>query len=226
MSRNFIPHMEILPSEQIELWPHLGAAHLFGMVLYGGTAVSLRLGHRSSVDFDFFTANPLDKSALHDHFPFIPASKVLQETENTYTVLVSPHKGKKEHVKISFFGTIHIGRVGEPAWTEDGVLQVASLEDLMATKLKVLLQRVEAKDYMDISAMIKAGVSLDRGLAAAWRMYGRSFQPSECLKAMVYFEGGDLNALEMNTKNELIEAVSRVRDLPHVDLLSKELTCF
>lgn len=45
-------------------------------------------------------------------------------------------------------------RMGEPSLTEDGVLQVASFDDLMATKLKVLLQRAEARDYRDIAAMI------------------------------------------------------------------------
>jgi hypothetical protein len=53
----------------------------------------------------------------------------------------------------------------------------------MSTKLKVLLQRVEAKDYIDIAAMTGAGVSLAKGLASAKLMYGHSFQPSECLKA-------------------------------------------
>ena len=40
--------------------------------------------------------------------------------------------------------------------------------------------------------MIDAGISLKHGLAAARLMYGQAFQPSESLKAMVYFEGGDL----------------------------------
>ena len=35
---------------------------------------------------------------------------------------------------MSFFGTISFGRVGEPGLTDDGVLQVACLDDLMAMK--------------------------------------------------------------------------------------------
>jgi hypothetical protein len=51
----FLPtHMEILPPAQ-----------RLGFVLYGGTAIALRLGHRSSVDFDFFTADPLKKNLRH-----------------------------------------------------------------------------------------------------------------------------------------------------------------
>jgi Nucleotidyl transferase AbiEii toxin, Type IV TA system len=215
--------MGILPPEQTRLWAKLAAVNQFGMVLYGGTALALRLGHRTSVDFDFFTEKLLDKPKLHNSLPFIANSTVLQDTENTYTVLVPPVGNAPGYVKVSFFGMIRFGRVGMPSWTEDGVMQVASLDDLMATKLKVLLQRVEAKDYIDIAAMVNAGVSLEKGLASAKRMYGQSFQPSESLKAMVYFKGGDLASLAVETKNILIEAVSRVRDLPSVDLISSHL---
>lgn len=102
--------------------------------------------------------------------------------------------------RVAFFGTIDNGRVGEPQLTCDIVMQVASLDDLMATKAKVILQRVEAKDYKDIAAMAKAGVSIAKGLASARKMYGPSFQPSESLKAMVYFEGGDLHTLNQDEK--------------------------
>lgn len=123
----------------------------------------------------------------------------------------------------SFFGTIGFGRVAPPEFTDDGVLQVAALDDLMATKVKVILQRIEAKDYRDIAAMVKAGVSLAKGLASAREMYGPNFQPSESLKAMVYFEGGDLHTLAPEEKNILIDAVCAIRDLPQVAIGSREL---
>lgn len=223
MSSLMRPRMDVLPPAQKRLWRDLGAATKLGMVLYGGTAIALHLGHRASVDFDLFTNNSLDKDALRGHFPFLSISTVLQEAANTYTVLVPYGETSESHVKVSFFGEIKIGRVGSPSCTEDGLLQVASLDDLMATKVKVMLQRVEAKDYIDIAAMIKAGVSLAKGLAAARAMYGQSFQPSESLKAMVYFEGGDLATLTADTKNILIAAASAVRDLPHVEILSRDL---
>jgi hypothetical protein len=55
-------------------------------------------------------------------------------------------------------------------------------------------------------------------------MYGRSFQPSESLKAMVYFEGGDLHTLMQSEKEGLIVAASAVRDLPAVEIVSRELS--
>jgi hypothetical protein len=192
-------------------------------VLYGGTAIALRIGHRFSVDFDFFTEKPLEKERLLEALPFIRHSTVIQDSFDTLTVLVSFEATENEYVKVSFFGRISYGRVGKPERTEDGVLQVASLDDLMATKVKVILQRIQAKDYMDIAAMVRVGVSLEKGLAAAREMFGTNFQPSECLKAMVYFEGGDLHTLSSEVKKTMIEAVKTVRRLPPAVLSSHEL---
>lgn len=61
MTGLFKPRMEILPSAQQRLWPELRPAAELGFALYGGTAIALRLGHRHSVDFDFFSEKPLDR---------------------------------------------------------------------------------------------------------------------------------------------------------------------
>ena len=223
MTARFKPHMEILPPAQQRLWPELRPAADLGFALYGGTAIALRLGHRTSVDFDFFSEKPLDRAAIQAAFPFVVKSTVLQDQQNTLTVNVASADSANEFVKVSFFGTIGFGRVGEPDVTEDGVLHVASLDDLMATKAKVILQRAEAKDYRDIAALVSAGVSLSRGLAAARLLFGLSFQPSESLKAMVYFEDGDLSSLTNGEKSCLIKAASAVRDLPQVEILHRQL---
>lgn len=49
MSGTFKPRLEILPPGQQRLWPELKPASLLGFVLYGGTAIALRLGHRLSL---------------------------------------------------------------------------------------------------------------------------------------------------------------------------------
>jgi hypothetical protein len=223
MMRIFQPRLETLPAGQQQVWTRLRPAALLGFALYGGTAIALRLGHRTSVDFDFFSDRPLDREAMRDAFPFLARGTVVQDREDSLTVLVACNDSQHEQVKVSFFGEIDFGRVGEPDLTEDGVLQVASLDDLMATKLKVIL-RVEAKDYRDVAAMLNAGVSLSRGLAAARAMYGPSFQPFESAKALVYFQGGDLHTLTDRERSDIVEAVSAVRDLPQVAVLSRQLT--
>jgi predicted nucleotidyltransferase component of viral defense system len=213
---------EILPNEQKLLWHQLQPVAKLGFVLYGGTAVALRLGHRVSVDFDFFSSKELNRKEIVQAFPFIPQSTVLQDEPNSLSLLVCP-EGKNSSVKISFFGAIKYGRVGVPDITDDGVLQVASLDDLMSTKVKVILQRAEAKDYRDIAEMIRAECSLSKGLAAAQVFYGRNFQPSESLKALTYFKDGDLQTLNNADKNTLVSAVSAVGALPKVELISDQL---
>ncbi|MBK8284458.1 MAG: nucleotidyl transferase AbiEii/AbiGii toxin family protein [Ahniella sp.] len=209
----FTPRRDILPPAQNLLWPELRNAAALGFVLYGGTAIALRLGHRQSVDFDFFAKRPLDRDAMREALPFLSTATVIQDEPRSFTVLV-PFPGEEEsHVKISFFGGIHVDRIREPDWTDDGNLLVASLDDLMATKLKVILQRVEAKDYQDVAAMIAAGVNLGTGLSASRQLYGNTFQASEAIKALVYFEGGDLSSLSDSDRQTLIRAATEVRTL-------------
>ncbi len=221
---NFKPCWDILPTAQRRLWPQLGKAADLGFVLYGGTAIALRLGHRTSVDFDFFSEKPVDRDAIKSAFPFMARATSLLDKGDTWSVLVPCGDSERDGVHLSFFGSIGFGRVGQPDVSEDSILQVASLEDLMATKVKVVLQRAEAKDYRDIAAMINAGVSLAHGLATARLIFGSTFQPSESLKALVYFEDGDLHTLTATEKNGLIGAVTSVGDLPEVALLSRQLT--
>lgn len=71
MSATFIPHLEILPLAQRQLWQQLRGALGLGFVLYGGTAIALRLGHRQSVDFDFFCKAPLNHDAIRAALPFL-----------------------------------------------------------------------------------------------------------------------------------------------------------
>lgn len=213
--------MNVLPPSQKRLW---GDTASLGFVLYGGTAIALRLGHRISVDFNLFSEKPLDRTTIKNAFPFMKKAITLQEQDNTWVVLVPYGDNNRDSVKVSFFGNIRFGRVGDPNFTDDGILQVASFDDLMATKVKVILQRAEAKDYRDIAAMINAGVNLPFGLASARLLYGVNFQPSESLKALVYFHDGDLDSLSFSEKNTLIDTVKIIRELPHVTLRSKSLT--
>lgn len=218
---NFEPHWEVLPPEQREIWPQLVASFSMGFVLYGGTAVALRLGHRTSVDFDFFTEKPLDHENLERGFPFLGRSRILQDRKDTLTVLAPAGKGS---VKVSFFGGIDIGRAGTPDRTPDGVAEVASLLDLLATKLKVMLQRIEAKDYRDVAAILRTDVGLDEGLAAASALYGFSFQPSEAVKALTCFDGGDLAILPQADKELLTRAAANVGRTPVAEAVSHFLS--
>ncbi len=207
------PRLDVLPAAQRALWPELAALPR-GFVLYGGTALALRLGHRASVDFDFFAHEPLDHRALERALPWLREGEALQEEANARTVLVRAGGGS---VKVSLFGNIAFGRVGEPEVTEDGALRVASLVDLGGTKVKALLQRVEAKDYLDVAALLDAGVPIEEILGAARALFGPSFNPLIAQKTLAYFEGGDLASLPEDVKRKLTAHATRdveVRALP------------
>ena len=53
MTSSFAPRLDVLPEPQQRLWYKLGGIPA-EFALYGGTAIALHLGHRQSVDFDFF----------------------------------------------------------------------------------------------------------------------------------------------------------------------------
>jgi hypothetical protein len=218
----FIPHFEILPAPQREIWDALSPMKHLGFCLYGGTAIALQLGHRASVDFDFFSEIALDsamESQMIEALPVLSDSDILQKEVNTRTFRTPCG------VKLSFFGGINFGRVGNPLLTEDGVMIVASVEDLLATKLAVILQRVEYKDYKDIAAILESGISLIEGLGAARALYGRQFPPSESVRALTYFHGGDLSLLSEKDKKVLRQAVEKldIRRLPERLIVSEKL---
>lgn len=77
--------------------------------MYGGTAVALRLGHRASVDFDFFTEKPLDRTKIQSTFLFMERSTVLQDLPDTLSVLVPSLATHGRHVKLSFFASLGMG---------------------------------------------------------------------------------------------------------------------
>lgn len=211
------PRLETLPGPQRALWADLvGVPRHY--VLYGGTALALRLGHRQSVDFDFFSHEALDPREL-DAIPWLRDATTLQEAPNTRTVLVE----RGGPVKLSFFGAITFGRIGEPEATTDGILRVASALDLGGTKIKALLQRVEAKDYRDIDALIASGVPLSRILGAGRALFGESFNPLVARKALSYFEGGDLELLDHALRERLTAAATRDLDADDLALSSARL---
>ena len=218
MLARFDPQIKILPKAQQELWSLLKPASSLSFVLYGGTAVALHLGHRISIDFDFFRSESLDKKELEISLPFVERATVIQEGNDTLVVSVAMPSWL---VKVSFFGGMKLGRVNDPLQTQDEVLIVASLEDLLATKLKAIIDRAEAKDYRDIAEMISSGVSLDRGLAAFSEMFKRDVALP--LKAIGFFKDGDLPSLSENDRQLLRNARDGVEDIPRLQLTSRLL---
>jgi Nucleotidyl transferase AbiEii toxin, Type IV TA system len=134
---------------------------------------------------------------------------VIQREPNTLTCLIE----RGGAIKLLFFGLPNLGRIRDPLVCFDNRLHVAALDDLAATKVAVIQARAEAKDYVDIDALITAGVALPRALAAAKLIYGKQFAPTPSLKALTYFNDGDLPALPADVKRRLAMASAAVDPL-------------
>jgi hypothetical protein len=85
--------------------------------------------------------------------------------------------------------------------------------------------RPERKDYLDLDVlMTKGGITLPMALTAAQALYGASFNPQITLKALSYFEDGNLQKLPEDAKARLATAARDVDldQLPSLDHLIRE----
>jgi hypothetical protein len=182
------PKLDALPRAQRTLWPELASVPE-EFTLYGGTALALHLGHRTSVDFDFFSNTSFDPERLAGQLRWLHEAERIQVAPNTLTCRVD----REGPVLVSFFGDLGIGRVQSPAIAGDTGLRVASLLDIAGTKAAVVQKGAEAKDYLDIDALLLAGLRLADILSAGKTVYGDRFNPLITLKALSYF--GDVPAV-------------------------------
>lgn len=204
-AQRFAPKLEILPPAQRRLWEELKHTPK-DFVLYGGTALALRLAHRTSEDFDFFSNHSFAPDSLRKAIPYLHQAEMSQFEANTLTAIVD----RSGPVKVSFFGGLALNRIQDPDVTLDSGIQVASLLDIAATKLATIQQRAQARDYQDIAAIMIAKITLSDALAAAAAVYGKQFNGALSLKALTYFADGDLPQLSSDTREQLRTLAAQV----------------
>lgn len=111
--------------------------------LAGGTSLALRLGHRLSLDLDFFTPAHFDPATLAQDLGF-GAESITGQAEGTLQLRVKT-------VKVEFL------RHAYPKLAEDDVIQnvrMWSLQDVAAMKLNAISNRGSKKDFYDIAALL------------------------------------------------------------------------
>jgi hypothetical protein len=200
------PKLNVLPESQQLLWKSLVSTPA-DFVLYGGTALALRLGHRQSVDFDFFSSRAFQPMLLARSVPYLNGQTITQQAVDTLSCEVLTAGGP---VKISFFGGISLGQIETPDTVDFNGIAVACNKDIFGMKCGTVPQRNETKDYLDIHALIvEGGISLSRGIAAAAAIYGNQYNPVLTLQALVYFK--DLSEpLSEDVRKNLVSAVKSV----------------
>lgn len=213
MPDRFSPRLDILPAPQQRLWPELAATPGHFTL---GTAIALRLGHRPSVDFDFFSPLSFEPRALLQELPYSQGAIIAQEAPNTLTVPLD----RGGPVQLSFFGGVDLGQVAASDVAEGIGLKTASLVDLAGVKIALVTQRAEVRDYLDIHALLtKAKISLPTMLAAGAIVYGAEFSPLQSLKAISYHDDLPGPALTADARRDLIAAV-RATDLAKLPVLN------
>ena len=208
----FIPDLAILPPSQLRLWPELDATPEY-FTLYGGTALALRLGHRVSIDFDFFSNRSFDPDELAASIPYLKGAERVRVSANTLTCRVE----RGGPVLVSFFGGLGFGQVSPREQVQGRLLYVASLPDIAGTKVAVVQKRAEEKDYLDVDVLLQHGINLPTALAAGTVVYGRSFNPMITLKALSFYD--DLPTLPGDVRKRLRAAVDAV-DLFNLPVLT------
>ena len=154
--------------------------------LAGGTAVAVHLGHRVSLDLDFFSVRPdVDLDAVRDSIrrTFAEASTVAQ-TDAAVQLLCDG--APIDLVRYPYPPLRSIER------TSDG-LAVASLLDLAAMKLGALSRRGLRRDFWDLAEIVRrGGVSLEEACQAYRDRYGvAEADLYHVLRALTWFEDAE-----------------------------------
>jgi hypothetical protein len=151
--------------------------------LAGGTGLALQLGHRRSVDFDWFTETALNdplrlaREIQDDGVPL----RVDQTERGTL-------HGRVSGVRVSFI-EYRYPLLTEPLRLPGVPVPLASIEDIACMKLSAVTQRGARKDFVDLHAI---GQRLR--LPEMLRLYQKKFglrDVGPVLMALTYFDDAD-----------------------------------
>lgn len=178
-------HPEVMPPAQQEVLRKAGGvATESGFYLAGGTAIAIWLGHRESIDLDWFTGNgiedPLNLAAtLRTGGLSLDVSGVAQGTLH----------GSAEGVKLSFLEYRYPLLRPSTAWPEYGC-ELASLEDLACMKLSAIGSRGAKKDFIDLYALGTTRFTLAQMLDFYQQKFGTT-DLLHVLSSLAYFDDAE-----------------------------------
>ena len=178
----------VLPSAQKRILKLLSSENerlaKSGFYLAGGTALALQLGHRRSVDFDFFSQEKAQTEKVLKWLQYFPHFLIRSSDADTL-------HAQAMGVKLSFLSHYRY-KLGKPVLNEQGI-RLASIEDIGAMKLLAITHRATARDYIDLAAIISKRISLSDLLSFGKKKFGARFNPLISLRAAVAFEDVDMD---------------------------------
>ena len=156
------------------VWPLLAAAvEDIGGSLFGGTALAIHLRHRQSFDLDYMTDEPFETAEVAEKLLVAAsgAARILRQDREGLHVVVGGVAVEVFRAPERGYNPGHVRTLETPT-VIDG-LRVASLPDLLASKLDVLLYRRKLRDYIDLTAIdAQSPYSLEDGLLLHMARYG------------------------------------------------------
>jgi hypothetical protein len=173
-------HLSILDTARKDILHLLKEFSSDGFYLAGGTGLALQIGHRDSIDFDFFMQGDFDTEVLVRKIIAVFASHtvlVTQQEKNTVSCLIDGS------ISLSFFGYAY--DTCEPL-VETEFFSIASLIDIGCMKCAAITSRSLEKDYVDLYFLLQI-FSLETLLAHCTEKYP-TLDTSLILKSLVYFD--------------------------------------
>ncbi len=202
--------LNILPEEQLSLFETLSTQPFIeDFYLAGGTCLALQIGHRRSVDFDFFIPADFDTSVIVDKLTEIGSYQRESEERNTIN-------GSLNGVRISFFG-YRYGIIDEFKIFNN--IRLAGLKDIAAMKLEAIAGRGSRKDFVDIFFLLQR-FTLDEIFVFHQEKYGSGLSNQyHLLKSLVYFVDAESEAMPVmikplrwtDVKNRIISCTRKFR---------------
>jgi Nucleotidyl transferase AbiEii toxin, Type IV TA system len=197
---NFKPSFEGLPEPQKLLWDKL-AQRPWPQPFYlaGGTALALHLGHRQSVDFDFFLPEEMNTHEIIENLRTLGTFELFHQSHHTL-------HGLLEQVRISFF-TYQYPLLEElhPYLN----LAIADLLDIALMKLEAIAGRGNKKDFIDLYFLLPY-FSLTELFAQYPLKYGKPLNNHyHLLKSLVYFKDAELQPMPVMLVNLSWERVKQ-----------------
>ncbi len=153
----------MLPGGTAEVWELISPLMPKSAYLVGGTALAVHLQHRVSRDLDFFLEQKEDLDALWLAFQAAGNAIASERTADTLNCLLNSTKLQVLEATTQ--------RLISPA-TELAGLRIASVADIMATKINVICKPGELRDYFDLMRIEElAGLQAETGIALAIQKY-------------------------------------------------------
>ena len=151
-----------------------------GAYMAGGTALTLQFGHRTSLDFDFYTEKHFETEKIlagfQSDFSQVKVEKVAKDT------LIFEVDG----ISLSLF--YYPYRLIKPL-VNFGNISLASIEDIAAMKMIAISMRGKRRDFIDVYYLLKK-FSLSQIIEFTLKKYP-SYQPMVMLKGLIYFKDAE-----------------------------------